>query len=99
MERELQNRLVTLLLQLPGIEEFATRSTLLLGIVNRSSLSRSHTNARADISGIVNQLAQVRLQDGQRAILFVIDNAIPYVDGFMVGEQLKELRLQIADPC
>ncbi len=95
MDHEQHNRLVTLLLEVPGIEDFKARSNLLVGISNPLSLHRSNSSVRLDISLLIDQLAEMRLQNGQRALLIFIDNVIQRVDGTIIGEQLKELRRQL----
>jgi hypothetical protein len=95
MDRELHNRLVALVLQVPDIEDFGTRSDLLVNVPNRLELSRSHTNARTDISRLVYQLAKMQLRNGQWALFIFIDNALLRLGDTMNGEHLKELRGEI----
>ena len=95
MDHELHNRLVALVLQVPDIEDFGTRSDLLVNVPNRLELSRSHSNARTDISRLVNQLAAMQLRNGQWALFIFIDNALLRLGDTMNGEHLKELRGEI----
>src|SRR5581483_7549521 len=91
--RELHNRLVRLLLQVPGMEDFKTRDGLLAGIPNRESIFFHRTESlRADIYNLVDQLSMWRLQNGQWALLVFIDNVILFTGETATGEQLKELR-------
>src|SRR5581483_1100552 len=96
MKSEQQTYLVRLLLRIPDIENPSTRTSLLASIPNRLSLARDHTNTENDISHLVEQLAQMRLLDGQRALLVFIDNALYRVEDTMTGKELAALRQQIA---
>ncbi len=95
MDPELHNRLVAVVLQVPDIEDFGTRSDLLVNVPNRLELSRSHSNARTDISRLVGQLAAMQLRNGQWALFIFIDNALLRLGDTMKGEHLKELRGEI----
>jgi TIR domain len=96
MEREQQAYLVQLLLRIPDIENPFTRTSLLTSIPNRLSLARDHTNTENDISRLVDQLSVTRLPNGQWALLVFIDNALYRLEGTMTGEELAELRGQLA---
>ena len=97
MDRELHSELVSLLLNIPGMDDYTTRSSLLAGIPNplRLSLPRSQPNAYTDISGLVSELAKMQLRDGRWAVLILIDNALLRLEGTKDGEQLEDLRHQI----
>ncbi len=95
MDRELHSRLVSLLLNIPGMDDYATRSNLLVGIPNRLALPRSQSNPSTDISSLASHLAEMQLRGGQWAILILIDNALPRLEGTKDGEQLEDLRLQL----
>jgi len=49
-------QLMTALLAIPGINDFDTRTSLLIGVPNYLSLNRNPTNPHTDISLLVDQL-------------------------------------------
>src|SRR6266536_1463509 len=91
MNHELHNKLVAALLKVPDIEDFDTRTSLMIGIPNRLSLPRSHSNTRTDISQLVDSLSELYLSNGTWALSIFIDNAVSHLDGTRDGAQLKEL--------
>lgn len=90
-DREIHDELLPLLLEVPDIEDFGTRTDLLTGIPNSQSLSRNYSNAYTDISRLIDQLSKHRLRSGKPALVVVIENAIQRVAGMMTGEKLKAL--------
>src|SRR5258708_3693332 len=92
MDHGLHNQLVNLVLKVPGIEDFDTRTALLARIPNQMSLSRNRGVPRTDISRLIDQLAEIYLLSGESALFIFIDNAISYLENTLDGKHLKELR-------
>ncbi|HEU5381658.1 MAG TPA: caspase family protein [Ktedonobacteraceae bacterium] len=95
MDHQLHNRLVSLVLELPGSDDYQTRSGLLAGI--SVSLTRSSSNAYTDISGLVTQLEKIQLRDGQWALRIFVENAIARVPDTTTGQQLVKLYAEIEE--
>lgn len=97
MDYKLQNKLVELILEIPDIGDSGTRSSLLNGIPShlRLGLPRSSSNPHTDIAGLIEPLAMMQLQNGQRALFIFIDNALVRLNGTTNGQQLAKLREQI----
>ena len=77
----LRQTLVDAVLRLPVSDSFEGRSAFLLGLP--ASLNRNPTNARADLDTIFAQLdALGRLNSGQWPLLLVIENILPYAQGW-----------------
>ncbi len=63
-----------------------------------ASLSRSPTNARADLDAIFGQLDGLgRLDSGQWPLLVVIDNILTYARGFEVHGIISQVRQGLED--
>jgi hypothetical protein len=94
-ERILQ-KLTTLLLELPSdtIEE---RTSLIRNLPGIKSLNRNASNARQDFEKVLSQLQNFgRTRSGEWPILVIIDNAITYVEGYELEDQLRAVREEIA---
>jgi len=77
----LRTQLVAVLNNIPVTSSYSGRNALLAGIPG--NLNRNADNAFADLSGIIDQLDKLgRLQTGQWSLLVLIDNALPFVQGY-----------------
>ncbi len=93
------SELVELLLCIPGIGNFSTRTTLLLDIPNhiKSGIDRDHSNPENDIALIVDQLAEMRLEKGKIALSIVLKNAFKRSKKLDIAPRLAEILLQISE--
>ena len=94
MDNTIHAQLIAALLDIPGIDDHNTRTTLLMGIP-RHALTRSHTDTYTDISLLIDQLAGMHLQTGEWALLKFIDNALHRVQGINIASTLQNLRQQL----
>jgi Effector-associated domain 1 len=77
-----RNVLIETLIKPSVMGMFSARTSLLHGIPAHS-LNRSQDNARLDLTQIIDQLESFgQLTSGQWPLLQLIENALPYVDGF-----------------
>ena len=94
---EVRRKLLGALKEIPGINAFATRSELLLGLPNVTQ--RSEINADTDLNHIIVDLAKIgRLLDqgGTRPLLVVIGNALEKVQkNNELGARLETLSKEI----
>lgn len=95
IDRALTDRLIDALMDLPTIEERATRTALLNGI--RVAVNRTD-NQVVDLTNILNQLDGLgRLDNGERPVVIVAQNAARIVRGTELGRRLTELARQIEE--
>jgi hypothetical protein len=93
LDTSLANRLIDALLKLPGIESYATRTSLLSGIP--ISLNRAD-NQFVDISNIITQLDGLgRLHNGERPVVILAHNAGRMVRGTELGRRLDAIERDI----
>lgn len=95
MEQSMFAQLVAALLAIPDINDFDTRTALLIGIPNYLSLNRNPTNSHTDISLLVNQLNHIQLQSSESALEIFINNARNRVQGTTLNIELEELGMRI----
>jgi len=97
---DIQRKLVTALLRLPVMADYAGRSSLLQGLPP-APLNRSAAIDRLDLNNIVSGLQQLgRLTDqgGTRPLIVVVDNALEYVPpGSEVSQELNEVKRLLAE--
>ncbi len=93
MDNEVHSRLVTKLLEIQGMHDYNVRTSLILNIPNQRNLTRHNSDARADVTFIVNELAGMySSEDGKWALSTFIDNVLPRVSGTTLGTELQELQ-------
>jgi len=94
---DLRNQLIDALLALPVTSSFAGRSAFLNGIPD--SLNRNPANARLDFDMLISQLERLgQLSSGHWPLLLLIDDALPYAQGFQHPEEtLKMVRQVLAE--
>lgn len=97
MKREQHTSLTRLLLRIPGVQGYTTRTALLAGIPSSTSLLRDEGNSYTDISLLVSQLTDLYLSSGEWAVLIFLDNARSRIEGTMLDEELAVLRQQLID--
>src|ERR1700726_4991243 len=90
MVYNLRSRVSTLLHSVPGIDSDNTRTALLTGIPYISN--RDHNNHANDIDLIVDQLARMRLANGEIALAIFIDHALDRAQGLSIATELRDLR-------
>jgi hypothetical protein len=96
LDRNLRERLVDALLALPGIADFAVRSTLLEGIPATIGLNRSNSNHVVDLTRVVSELdALGRLDNGERPVAIVAHNAWRMTRGTELGRRLAEVEREV----
>jgi hypothetical protein len=95
MRHEQHTSLIRLLLRIPGMQGYTTRTTLLAGIPNSVSLHRDEGNSYTDTSLLVSQLTDLYLSSGEWALLIFLDNAHSRIAGTMLDEELAVLRQQL----
>jgi hypothetical protein len=96
MNNQQRRSLVQLLLNIPDIESYMTRTTLLMGIPNTHSLSRDAGNPQNDINMLVSQLSNIFLNDtGVGALQILIENACSRVSGTTLDGELATLQQQL----
>ena len=97
---DIQRKLVTALLRLPVMADYAGRSSLLQGLPP-APLNRSAAIDRLDLNNIVSGLQQLgRLTDqgGTRPLIVVVDNALEYVPpGSEIAQELNEVKRLLAE--
>lgn len=91
MDSEVHDRLITTLLEIPGMDDSTVRTSLLTNIPIHHSLTR-HNDPHADVSLIVSELARIHFSDGMWGLLIFIDRALSRVSGTTLSDQLQELR-------
>jgi hypothetical protein len=96
-EREIRiyphkNTLIEELSKLSITNSLAGRTTLLSGM-QADSLERDENIKRHDLDVIISQLARLgRDETGDILLVKLIDNALPYAEGFEIHEKLRSLR-------
>jgi endonuclease G len=94
LERKLINRLLDGLLRVPGADDRSTRNAILRGIPT-AALNRAD-NAYADFSQVITQLDGLgRLENGERPVLILADNASHMTRGTELGKLLEDLKEEI----
>ena len=97
---DIQRKLVTALLRLPVMADYAGRSSLLQGLPP-APLNRSAAIDRLDLNNIVSglqQLGRLTEQGGTRPLIVVVDNALEYVpSGSEVAQELSEVKRLLAE--
>ena len=94
MDNTVHTHLVAAFLNIPGIDDYNTRTTFLIGIP-RHALTRSQADTYTDISFLIDQLTDMYLQTGEWALLKFIDNALHRVQGTNFASTLQNLRQQL----
>src|SRR5690348_5009578 len=91
--------LVELLLGIPGIDKVHTRTGLLLGIPDniKKGIERDRNSSTNDITLIVDQLAEMRLEKGKIALCLVLKNALPRAKKLAMAPRLEAILLQILE--
>ncbi|HKZ00675.1 MAG TPA: effector-associated domain EAD1-containing protein [Pyrinomonadaceae bacterium] len=88
--------LINALLDMAHVQIFEGRTNLLAGLPGITGFTRDQNNARSDLEGIVAQLQRLgRLSSGEWPLLMLVDNALPYVKGYAVGDQLAKVRQRL----
>ncbi len=98
MNRQQYSILINLLCDIPGTDNYNTRTTLLAGIPDRvkDGLNRNSENKRTDLELLVSQLSMIHLNSDKAALETFLDNACDRTEGILLGQQLNELREHIA---
>lgn len=94
MDNTVRNQLITTLLDIPGIDDYNTRTALLAGIP-RHALMRSQTDTYTDISQLIDQLTSIYLQTDEWALMQFMDNALHRAQGTHLASILQHLRQQL----
>lgn len=91
--------LVELLQGIPGIDNVHTRSALLLGIPHniKKDIGRDRNSTINDITLIVDQLAEMKLEKGKIALSIILKNALPRAKRLAMAPRLEEILLQILE--
>jgi Effector-associated domain 1 len=98
LPQPLRTALVAALLRLPGTLQFSVRSTLLQALPSVHTLDRNESNAKQDLMGIVDQLAHLgRTSSRQWPLLLLLDNALEYIRGYALEEDIQQLRQQLVE--
>ena len=92
MDNELYSRLVTKLLEIPGMHNYDVRTSLILNIPNYQHLARNNSDTRADVTFIVNGLAGMYSLEGKWGLSTFIGNALERVSGITLSTDLQKLR-------
>ncbi len=80
------------------MDDYAVRTSLIQNIQGHRHLVRHNQDAQADVTFIVNGLAEMRFSDGTWALLTFIDNALARVPpAIPLKTQLEELRQLLVD--
>ena len=88
---ELRQRLVAAVLQIPLSDGYDGRSAYLLGLP--APPSRNPNDARADLNTIFSQLDGLgKLVSGQWPLLLVIDNILPYAQGYDLHRVISNIK-------
>ena len=89
----LRLQLIEALLKIPKIQSFDGRTGLLDGIPSKDSLRRDQNIIRNDLEQIIDQLDRLGpLTTGKWPLLQLIENALPDVAGYTVGDDLKTMQ-------
>lgn len=88
----MRSSLITKLLEIQGMHDYTVRTSLILNIPNHQHLTRHNSDARTDITFIVNGLAEMRFLDGKWALTAFIDNALARTSGTTLSIQLQDLQ-------
>src|ERR1051326_7517935 len=92
MDNEVYSRLVKKLLEIPGMDDYTVRTSLILSIPNHQLLTRHNSNPRADVTFIVDGLARMYFLVGKWALSAFIDNALVRVSGITLSTELQKLQ-------
>lgn len=95
MKPQQHTNLVQLLLRIPGVQNFTTRTTMLAGIPNSTSLQRAEGSAYDDISLLISQLYNLHFSSDGWALLIFLDNARSRITGTSLEEELAALQQQL----
>ncbi len=88
---QIRQNLVAAVLSIPISQTFEGRSTYLLGLPGQPG--RIPNDAQADLNTIFDQLDGLgKLGSGQRPLLLVIDNILPYAQGYAVHDIICNLK-------
>jgi hypothetical protein len=92
---DLRQKLVEIVMKIPGTQKEDVRSGYLLGIPG--SLNRIPGNAWADLNAIFDQLDGLgRLASGEWPLLLVIDNILAYVQGYPdIENPIQQIRQKL----
>ncbi len=91
LTQPLRQQLVDAVLLIPASDTYDGRSAFLLGLP--APPSRNPNNARADLDTIFAQLDGLgRLDSGQWPLLLVIDNILPYPQGYAVHGVISNVK-------
>lgn len=92
----LREAFVTLLLRLPGIQRYESRSSLLRALPAAHALDRNSSNARQDLADIVEQLAQLgQTSARQWPLLLLLDAALADIQGYTLADDLQQVRQRL----
>src|SRR5581483_1665291 len=87
--------LVDALLEVPGIDDPATRTALLANIPNRQSFMRNHNSTYDDLSLLVSALfSSTDRRTGEKLLKIFIENTKARVAGITLYDRLEHLYLQ-----
>ncbi|GHO93820.1 hypothetical protein KSF_038680 [Reticulibacter mediterranei] len=95
MNHQQHTDLIQLLLRIPDMQSYTTRTTLLAGVPNSSSLLRNEGNPYTDISLLISQLTDLYLSSGEWALLIFLNNARSRIIGISLANELETLRHQL----
>jgi hypothetical protein len=91
---ECHNKLIEALLEISGMDDFATRMDLLTGIPDSQNFNQHQDNARTHLSQIVKALAQLTMKTGGKPLKILIGNAKSRVANHTLSDRLEELYQQ-----
>lgn len=94
MDNTIHSQLIGIFMDIPGIDDYNTRTSFLIGIP-RHSLTRSQADTYTDISFLIDQLADMHLLTGEWALLKFIDNASHRAQGTQLASTLQNLRQRL----
>jgi V8-like Glu-specific endopeptidase len=97
LDKALKDRLYDVLLLVPSVETLAGRTAILDGLPQniRIGLNRSE-NTFVDLTNLINQLDQLgRLDNGERPVVMMVNNAWRMTRGSELGLRLQELQADI----
>ncbi|MER8512112.1 serine protease [Mesorhizobium sp. M1060] len=95
LDKALMDRLLDVLMRLPGIEERSTRTAMLSGI--GVALNRTD-NQFVDLTNIVSQLDKLgRLGNGERPVVILAHNAARMVTGTDLGREIDSLKKEVEE--
>ncbi len=95
MDRTLRNELVKLLSEIPGLESFQGRLSILNGIPGSDFFRRDENDAYTHICLMVDQSVSGNWSEGKKNIEILIDNSLPRVKDTELGKELSRLKEKI----